>query len=106
MDEAGWLTGFASDPDRVRRFWNEHGNEDETRNVVELVKKHFPLGSGIDIRVDDDPEESGEWLVIDVSNSSDPVDEVLHCYDAFLTDWLATAPPTADKLIRVTLNLS
>jgi hypothetical protein len=106
INETDWLTGIASVPNQVRQFMSNHGIEDDARTIVESIRERFPAGSGIDIRVDDDPEGGGEWLVIDVSNRAAPVDEVLHGYDAFLTDWLTTASPTADHLIRVTLNLS
>ena len=89
----------------VRQFCRTHGIEDEAGEAWELVKSHFPSDSTISLRVDDDPETDGEWLVFDVSSSA-PVDTVLHCYDAFLTEWTAAAPPEVDKLIRVTLNLS
>ena len=56
------------------------------------------------IEVENDPEGSGEWLVLDVEMKGS-VDEVLASYHRFKDEWLLQLPPARRSLMRLLVNI-
>jgi hypothetical protein len=68
------------------------------------VKKNFPAAGDLVVRLEQDPEIDGQWIVIDVA-AAGPVDDVLAVYDQCTADWVAFLPPEALNLLCLTYRL-
>jgi len=95
----GDLTG------NVLTFCNEQGLTAHVRTALALVRQSFPSLQDLAVRVDDDPEEEGEWLVIEIT-AREEVQRFLDAYNRCAELWVAQLPPEALGKIRLSYSLS
>jgi hypothetical protein len=89
----------------VRDFAARHGIGNHLANAIALLESNFPTHTGLSVRVDTDPEESGEWIVIEVA-SNDELAPFLNAYNQCLAAWIEKLPANALELIRLSYSLT
>jgi hypothetical protein len=95
------LSHYLTQP--LRQFCVNHNIATQLADAITSVEASFPSRIGLDIRVDGDPEETGEWLVIEVI-SRDDVDTFLNSYNRCIAAWTDELPSAA--LMRIRLSYS
>ena len=89
----------------ARGFCQRHGILDEVRTAIALARDAFPFRRKLEVRVENDPEEEGEWLVVEVEASED-VAKLLDAYNRCVGLWAEHLPPAALSRIRLAYSLS
>jgi hypothetical protein len=99
-----WLLQLSSQADEIAAFCNSHGEFlAALKNAIELVERNFPPQRKIEIRLEQDPEIRGEWLVIAVAVTGD-VDAVLNDYDRCMLAWVSSLTPEALRFLCLTYD--
>ena len=92
-------------PLSVRAFVHAHELTEHLASAIQLAEVAFPAGSTLSLRVEEDPESEGKWVVMDWGVRA-TVDEAVGAYRRFIDEWTALAPPWVGGLLRVTFYLT
>jgi hypothetical protein len=100
-----WLLPHSDRPEEILAFARDHtGILGHLRVALDAVQRHFPSRSKLEVRLEDDPEIQGEWLVIEVT-VTDNVDRCLDAYNRCVLDWAKSLPPEALTVLCLTYQL-
>jgi hypothetical protein len=91
-------------PEEVAVFCQANNVQAELERAIGLVKHYFPE-SKIRVRLKDDHEDEGQWVVVNVVVRSEP-EEVARLYREALHEWARTVPWPASAMIRLTYSLA
>jgi hypothetical protein len=89
--------------DEVARFCQRHGLERHLATAIELAKSCFSADD-VGLRLQGDPEGSGEWLVIDAP-ASGAVTDVLKAYRLYKDRLIEVVPRPQRDLLRVAYHI-
>jgi hypothetical protein len=70
-----------------------------------LVEECFPSRKALHIRLDHDPDEAGEWIVVEVTIGQD-VSGFLEAYNRCVSLWAKSISAESLALIRLSYNLA
>jgi hypothetical protein len=99
-----WLKSHCADSAAVAKFAHEQNILDDLKTALDIANSTFG-GSGTKVYLDQDPEDEGEWLVINIA-ASGQADEFLKTYDRCIDAWLASIPRRAMSLIRLSYRFN
>ena len=102
--EAGYAVGSIPTPE-VIEFSERHGILSYVAEAKKLAEQCFPSRTALDICLDDDPEEEGQWIVVEVTMEQD-ANDFLKAYNRCISLWSERIPTEALALIRLSYNLA
>lgn len=88
-------------PLAVRAFVAAHELAEHFEAAVRLARETFPAGSALALRLEEDPDAEGRWVVMDWTVPATERD-ALADYTRFVSEWNALTPPWVGKYLRVT----
>jgi hypothetical protein len=101
-----WLLPYADRPEEILAFCGKHEDIlDHLRVALDLVQRDFPSWSKLEVRLEEDSEIQGKWLVIEVT-IPDQVDTFLDAYNRCILDWAQLLPPEALSVLCLTYHLT
>jgi hypothetical protein len=101
---AGLRTSEPTWPGEVRAFCRRHALTSQLRHALALAREQFPNRLGLGLHLRQDPEDGQQWVEIKVDTPG-PVREVLAARLAYLSRWVAAAPPDARPRVRLSCNI-
>jgi hypothetical protein len=105
-DSGDWLKTYAgADAEFILEFCQQKGILEELRTATELANECFPSRRSLRIFLDDDPDEDGQWIVVEVTTEQD-VDDFLNAYNGCISLWAKTIPTEGVAFIRLSYNFT
>jgi hypothetical protein len=89
----------------VSGFCERHGILSHVADATGLVKQCFPSRKTLRLFLGDDPEEEGQWIIIEVTVNQD-VDDFLKEYNRCVDLWVKMIPAEALSIIRLSYKLA
>lgn len=90
---------------QVGAFCRQHRVTSHLKAAVALVRESFPFLQDLNMRLESDPEEAGEWIVIEVAAKED-IDTFLAAYNECVDRWARQLPTKALSVIRLSYSLA
>jgi hypothetical protein len=84
-------------------FCQKHSIVAHVETAKTAVDECFPARKALHIGLDEDPEEDGQWVVIEVVVDQD-ADEFLEAYNRCISLWAERIPSAALALIRLSYD--
>src|SRR5437879_3594457 len=84
-------------------FCERHGISSYVEEARTLVEECFPSRKALRLRLDEDPEENGQWIAIEVTIEQD-ADDFLEAYNRCISLWVKRIPTEALTIIRLSYN--
>ncbi len=90
--------------DEILRFCFRHYIVKHLRPIISLIEKSFPAFQEPCLEIEEDPESDEEWLTIDITVEGE-VDEILECYNNYITAFVSSVPWPEREKIRLSYNI-
>jgi hypothetical protein len=89
----------------VSVFCGQHGVLESVRAGIAIVEECFPSRKALSVFLDDDPEDAGQSIIVEVTTEQD-VDEFLKTYNRCASLWAERIPTEGLSLMRLSYNLA
>jgi hypothetical protein len=99
------ISRHAEAPAEARAFCAEHGLLLHVEAAVHLVKLCFPLIRNLALRVQQDPEEGEEWLLVRAAVGGTK-EEALQSYRQYVRRWTGGVPLPQRAKVRLSYTIS
>ena len=103
-DVPDWVLAHAGQREAVFQFCEKNAIVDDLEKALGLATRFFPSRDRIEIRVDQDPEEAFEAVVIKVT-SHDEVKNFSRAYERCIAQWATDLSPEGIGLISLAYNV-
>jgi hypothetical protein len=90
----------AAGADQVADFIRREGIDANVHKADSLVRELFPQVRTVRCEVSRDPEESAEWIVVEVASTASPA-ELTAAYREYIKRWVRETPPEKRRLVRL-----
>jgi hypothetical protein len=102
---AGLSPGQSSLAGAVVEFCDRHGVTAELGTALRLLRECFPAAEAMQARLNEDPESTGEWVVVNAVVRGEP-DKAFEAHRECLRRWTAAVGWPATGLICLTYTFA